>query len=86
MMNLFLQNVVKCFLRKNAFSGLQGGPVKKKHPVESFAKGFRFLGLHLLFPPEHGLSPTGRVQHLLQPSHLRPCGGLKDDGCGGECH
>ena len=29
MMNLFLQNVVKCFLRKNAFSGLQGGPVKK---------------------------------------------------------
>ena len=28
-MNLFLQNVVESFMRKNAFSGLQGGPVKK---------------------------------------------------------
>ena len=29
MMNLFLQNVVESFMRKNAFSGLLGGPVKK---------------------------------------------------------
>ena len=28
-MNLFLQNVVESFMRKNAFSGLLGGPVKK---------------------------------------------------------
>ena len=45
-------------------------------PLDPFAKGFRFLGLHLLFPPEHGLRPVGRVHHPTLISHPHPRLGL----------
>ena len=45
----------------------------------SFAKGFRFLELYLLFLPEHGFRPAGRVDHPTHLSHPTLVGGLKDD-------
>ena len=42
-------------------------------PLDPFAKGFMFLGLHLLFPPEHGLRPVGKVHHPTLISHPYPC-------------
>ena len=42
---------------------LQGqGPLEPLEPLEPFPKDLRFLRLHLLCHPEHGLSPAGRVQ------------------------
>ena len=41
-------------------------------PLDPFAKGFMFLGLHLLFPPEHGLRPVGKVHHPTLISHPHP--------------
>ena len=36
-------------------------------PLDPFAKCFRPLGLHLLFPPEHGFRQGGRVHHTTAP-------------------
>ena len=42
-------------------------------PLDPIAKGFRFLKLHLLFPPEHGLRPAARVHHPTPFSHSHLC-------------
>ena len=39
------------------------GEIGPLGPLDPFPKGFSFLRLHLLFPPEHGLRPAGRVHH-----------------------
>ena len=46
---------------------------------------YYFLKISLLFV-DSDKSKKCRVQHLPNPSHPHPCGGLKDDGCGDECH
>ena len=43
-------------------------------PLDPLAKGFRSLGLHLLFPLDYDLRPVDKVHHLSppQPSSLMP--------------